>query len=1068
MSPLLLVSDQMSSSSNEREFLRAVKEDPKAFPAIQSYLGLHRQQDLDSMQKHRANLERSPFFGKDASDLTNGVAGWAVPYYARSSQSCLFINSWQYSQRGKPCNSQHCKSNNHFCVICLGKDHGAFEYVCHNNGPESFLCKTLVQLQSELNKLVLVLAKKHNIYIEPSDETTQFALLFTSGLKYREDPININEESKTTPGELDEIDLDSMDSHSAAYTCDHDTRRSRSGSTKKNLDPDKFRVKVSRYPKLNGSIDSVSLWAFCGRTTVEELVEELTVSYSGDDQFGKTRYLFLSESGPDCPLNDKELWKLCKLYPQSCPEICAQCYPKMLRPELSCFVPSFDVDEDWNPTGDLYTIRPIDLLRRIYDELGLVLRWYIAAYLFSPKVTCINPRTVQENNLFFSANEYTQNENTGQKQDQTLFVVVPTPASEQQMEYVLSKRASSVHHPPKAKERIRTLAGFFQLRCAWDCDKLLQHICNSGRYPPDFDPYIPRICRNKTLLKKDFKSKKREEQKTADVNVQYYGVYARNLFWIRNMLFHRTFLSEEKPQEYALRAIEVTFDLIDRLFETHSEEHANNPLPSETLNGPFQAHLKQLKRMKQILLVWQRQQAAAEPSFAAKQQQVQAFCDKMLKLLDLSLNEQIREPSKVVDTRTEVLIQLILTFGPRFQVPFVPTDESDSEAAETKPHEEKSEADFKTRECTHKSEQLKKMQKALRQQVIVRYKWDEKKEKPIQNDYDLSDPCGVNHSDMFWRCLDAMSTLLYDLLFLEISKNPDASCAINSANTKSLKLINVNLNGGKPFYVPVLFTTVTELPELDADSLLNSDEWRSLPAADAAAQSRKFHDPGQLFAVIRNILDSQCFSTHPDSKKLSEDILLQIKTILHVRILASHQYYVEKPQELTVKLVHDVVKGAMKLLISLMTLIDPGEKVSNTYKQKTPWKLLEALKNSLTGDRYTGPSSSGNSSSPPQDQTHGCLYRVFRFRQQGNKDLKQLMKDIRFPNAVRRILTHLRTTGKVEYVNVAYSLVKRFELDPPETSSRESTSTSSTSSTSMEFQSLKTGFDVLGQLPQDE
>ena len=185
---------------------------------------------------------------------------------------------------------------------------------------------------------------------------------------------------------------------------------------------------------------------------------------------------------------------------------------------LRCLVPLYDKDYLWNPAGDLFTIRPIDSLRKMYDELCLSLRWFIVGNLASDRAN-------GNKKLYFSANEHTIDLKTG---DKAAILVAYTP-------HAAAKTALFTHLPDLSRPTnvfCRTLNEFFSRNVSWDCDKLLAHIKKAKFYYG-------------------------ERASTA----------AQNLFKLRNAVFHRSFLAghaeqhrTNQPPVYELNRLHVGGD----------------------------------------------------------------------------------------------------------------------------------------------------------------------------------------------------------------------------------------------------------------------------------------------------------------------------------------------------------------------------------------------------------------------------------------------------------------------------------------------------------------------------
>ncbi|KAJ3151999.1 hypothetical protein HDU89_001646 [Geranomyces variabilis] len=111
--------------------------------------------------------------------------------------------------------------------------------------------------------------------------------------------------------------------------------------------------------------------------------------------------------------------------------------------ELFCHVPSFEQNPLWNPTGDLFCIRPVDLFRRLYDELSLALRWFVAAQLTADEDYNApgGAKSTRRTRLFFAATETLRREQGKPRKE--MHVVAITEESYKLAKSELSKKDKS-------------------------------------------------------------------------------------------------------------------------------------------------------------------------------------------------------------------------------------------------------------------------------------------------------------------------------------------------------------------------------------------------------------------------------------------------------------------------------------------------------------------------------------------------------------------------------------------------------------------------------------------------
>ncbi|KAJ3023057.1 hypothetical protein HKX48_004351 [Thoreauomyces humboldtii] len=626
--------------------------------------------------------------------------------------------------------------------------------------------------------------------------------------------------------------------------------------------------------------------------------------------------------------------------------------------ELFCHVPSFEQNPLWNPTGDLYCIRPVDLIRRLYDELSLALRWFVASHLTATETYYVSGgiKRTRPTRLFFSATD-TLRGLKGKPQKQ-LHVVAISDESYAHAKKQLSKKDTAEEWRWPAIEDgtvHRTLSEYFELRCVWDCDKLLQHIKRNRQYG--------------------------DEARAA----------AGRLFQLRNMVFHRSFLaqgSEEEILQYTMRGVLFFFWKTDELFK----QCKSAPLHDPKFEKAFSDHLRQLRRMERF----------SKKMFERLRQPI-VNPDEVENLLTKLIASQEKNEDRKANFQLKM--QLALTFGTHFSKPLsfapdVTTADATPAPGDCEPsaayqagqarlplHEGSSQHDSAGALPGVFSVQVESL---LARTQVQRWDWDPKTKQPVQRWYPLVDPLGVNHADILWRGLDAMSTVLHDIIFKDIWMRDHRARAYACARSKPLVSIVLST-------VPGLELCVF-IPEKQHDADLDAE------------YIDYFRDPSMLLQSLREILEHYGQVTHVPAgffKNLTKDI----EDVLNSRDILSHQYYMEKPAAIDIAGVRRrlnammcVIQGALKLIN-----VEHRKDLDQQWHDKVAWRLLATLREAACNDDIK--SNSGN-------------YKEYRRRQQVG--ITERAFELRHSASVRSILDSLLVSKDAAHLRVARSLLDRF------------------------------------------
>lgn len=481
---------------------------------------------------------------------------------------------------------------------------------------------------------------------------------------------------------------------------------------------------------------------------------------------------------------------------------------------LQCNVPSFPIHPLWNPTGDLFSIRPIDLLRKQYDELGNILRYFVVSHLLNPMchVYLEGGRGAQGWvgwSLYFTAHRHIK---VDRKATPVLQGAAFTPDSIKRLK---EKHPELFADGNQANVAVN-LDQFFDLRISWDCDKLLRHIKFYSRY------YGKKA-----------------------------SMAALQLFWLRNVVFHRSFLAQggfsstAAPQqhgkkrvlspdgdkaagcihEYCVRALLMFDELVKRLF--HDSKQTPRALRFEEQIG---VHSKQLSTMRTLANHW----AKRFPRFVDQRQgkqkvRVNQFAQPVTaESLDTFIGA-VKQEAVLPRVQTD----LAIVFGSRFFMQYGSIQPKEAEPAAAA-SAVKSPAPTDVSSVLGLGESVRK------------WDWDPSSQSLKPHDYTLQDPLGVSHADMMWRIIDAMCVLLQELLFVVVWDHGDntqrAALAERITLLKSLKLTQAGL----PFDV---------LIRERKDDWEHDDQYKVNLQLDSAENQLQFFDPGLLVQSTRNIIE---------------------------------------------------------------------------------------------------------------------------------------------------------------------------------------------------------------------
>eukprot|EP00736_Rhodelphis_marinus_P007881 Rmarinus@m.19303 len=366
-----------------------------------------------------------------------------------------------------------------------------------------------------------------------------------------------------------------------------------------------------------------------------------------------------------------------------------------------------------NPTGDLFTIRPVDLLRKLFDELSVLLRWVVADRLSSRRdeglyLSALHGRRLTVVQLAASDHARVSKRTCPQEGPRHA-----CPASSSLLSPACFCGNVDGRCPRRLVDpRIRQLeddglikkgavrfvcglAAFFELGASSDVCKLLQHMESAA----EFYAVLP--------------SQKAETVRRA----------AGVLFKMRNLFAHRVYLSIESSCEEILLACWNFFGYVADIVPSGGSPYA-------TYSGPIDLHFNQLMRMKALL----------------KTLCTCVHANNSLWDDDARENQLAHIESQLCQWREETDENVLLTervlVGSRFRVP--------GDTSRSVPPADVS--------YTSSTSPMR----------IERVVWDRATGKPQKSQFLVPDKLGVTHADLFHRAFDVLGIVLHHLLSIHL------------------------------------------------------------------------------------------------------------------------------------------------------------------------------------------------------------------------------------------------------------------------------------------------------------